>query len=82
MNRRDSEITVATFVLPTQTDYRGVFSTSTAYDIRKVLIDMSRVIDLRIRNAWVRGSNPLCAPWLTLQEQKLARLDRIAIGTR
>jgi hypothetical protein len=28
--------------------------------VRKLLIDLGRGKDLRIRNAWVRGSNPLC----------------------
>jgi len=31
-----------------------------AFGVRKLLIDMSRAEDLRIRNAWVSGSNALC----------------------
>src|ERR1700690_4404620 len=31
------------------------------------LIDIARGDDPRIRNAWVRGSNPLCAPFFNPQ---------------
>jgi hypothetical protein len=50
---------VATFV-PAQADFPSFLQTTTAFGVRKLLIDMSRAEDLRIRNAWVRGSNPLC----------------------
>jgi hypothetical protein len=51
--------TVATFV-PAQADICRLLNGQTAFDVRNILIDMSRANDLRIRNAWVRGSNPLC----------------------
>jgi len=51
--------TVATFV-PVQADFSSFSLTKTGFGVCKLLIDMSRVKDLRIRNAWVRGSNPLC----------------------
>jgi hypothetical protein len=53
--------TVATFV-PAQADFQLVLLAKMAFGIHKMLIAMSRANDLRIRNAWVRGSNPLCAP--------------------
>jgi len=52
--------TVATFV-PALADIPSVSLTRTGFGIRKLLIGMIRAKDLRIRNAWVRGSNPLCA---------------------
>jgi len=51
--------TAATFV-PSLADIPSVSLTKTAFGLRNVLIGMSRAKDLRIRNAWVRGSNPLC----------------------
>jgi hypothetical protein len=50
---------VATFV-PPQADIGRRPKGSIAFGIRKTLIDMTHPKDLRIRNAWVRGSNPLC----------------------
>jgi hypothetical protein len=52
-------LTVPTFV-PAQANFPSYSLTKTAFGPRKMLIDMSRAEDLRIRNAWVRGSNPLC----------------------
>jgi hypothetical protein len=42
--------------------FQRFFWTLTLFGVGKLLIDMDRAEDLRIRNAWVRGSNPLCAP--------------------
>ena len=56
---RLNRYTVATFV-PAQADFPRFSPTFTAFRVRKLLIYMSRADDLRIRNAWVRGSNPLC----------------------
>jgi hypothetical protein len=50
---------VATFV-PGQADFPVVLPAKIAFGLRKILIDKRRWKDLQIRNAWVRGSNPLC----------------------
>jgi hypothetical protein len=50
---------VATFV-PAQADICRLLKGQSAFDLRNILIDMTPGDDLRIRNAWVRGSNPLC----------------------
>jgi hypothetical protein len=55
---------VATFV-PVQADFPVVLLSKIAFAVRKILIDRHRPNDLRIRNAWVRGSNALCAPIFT-----------------
>jgi hypothetical protein len=52
---------VATFV-PAHADIGRFLKEQTAFGLRNILIDMSPANELRIRNAWVRGSNPLCAP--------------------
>jgi hypothetical protein len=51
--------TVTTFV-PAQADICRFLKVQTAPNMRKLLIRMTPNNDLRIRNAWVRGSNPLC----------------------
>jgi hypothetical protein len=50
---------VPTFV-PAQADFPLVLPAKIAVGVGKILIDKRRRKDLRIRNAWVRGSNPLC----------------------
>jgi hypothetical protein len=50
---------VATFV-PAHADIGRFLKEQTAFGLRNILIDMSPANELRIRNAWVRGSNPLC----------------------
>jgi hypothetical protein len=50
---------VPTFV-PAQAVFPVVLPTKIAFGVRKILIDNDHANDLRIRNAWVRGSNPLC----------------------
>jgi len=50
---------VPTFV-PAQADFPFVLPTKTAFAFRKTLIGKHRWKDLRVRNAWVRGSNPPC----------------------
>jgi hypothetical protein len=50
---------VANFV-PAQADILRPSQTQAVFGVRKTLIGMSRSEGLRIRNAWVRGSNPLC----------------------
>ncbi len=50
-------IAVATFV-PAQADICRFLTVQTAPYIRKLLIRIAPNSDLRIRNAWVRGSNP------------------------
>jgi hypothetical protein len=52
-------LAVATFV-PAEADICSFLKAQTAPYIRKLLIRMTPNNDLRIRNAWVRGSNPLC----------------------
>ena len=52
---------VVTFV-PAHADDRGFSKQQTAFDLRNILIGIGRANELRIRNAWVRGSSPLCAP--------------------
>ena len=52
-------VAVATFV-PAHADICRFLKLETAFDVRNILIDMIPNNDLRIRNAWVRGSNPLC----------------------
>ena len=52
-------LTVVIFV-PAQADLPDFLQTETAFGLRNILIDMDRANDLRIRNAWVRGSNSLC----------------------
>jgi hypothetical protein len=53
------DLAVVTFV-PAHADIRRFSKRITALDRRNLLIHMNPANDLRIRNAWVRGSNPLC----------------------
>jgi hypothetical protein len=46
--------------VPAHADIRRFSERQTAFDRRNLLIDMTAANELRIRNAWVRGSNPLC----------------------
>ena len=50
---------VVTFV-PTHAHICRLLKEQTAFGRRNILIDMSPANELQIRNAWVRGSNPLC----------------------
>jgi hypothetical protein len=72
-----SKSTVTTFV-PTQTALADVSHVKSAFCVRKVLIDMTPDNDPRIRNAWVRGSNPLCAP----KNNKIKHIRRTRISAR
>jgi hypothetical protein len=73
----DDAFTVATFV-PAQADLPSFSLTKTGFGIHNILIDMSRAEDPRIRNAWVRGSNPLCGTRTHFQEgpQTSAKEDK------
>jgi hypothetical protein len=57
-------VCIAVFAVPTFVPAQAVFPcvlpTKIAVDVRKILIDNDHANELRIRNAWVRGSNPLC----------------------
>ena len=70
---------VVTFV-PPQADIGRLLKGQTVFGIRNPLIDMTHANELRIRNAWVRGSNPLCGTNLahpdTSLKQARERRDR------